>query len=398
MGFYIDFDIDITGAIAMSDQLVISESARTYLRLHLTDGIGPVTMRRLVEHLGSAEDVLSASVDALRRVHRVGRATADAIRQSAASDKSDREIDLAAEHGVRIICPDDQEYPPLLKHTPDGPICLYVKGQLVREDAVSLAIVGSRNPTYYGQEQARHFSDGLSRMGMTIVSGLAYGIDACAHQAALSADGRTVAVLGNGLCDIYPPPHHELADLIAETGAVISELPMETAPDGANFPRRNRIIAGMSIGVLVVEGGPRSGAMITARYANEYNREVMAVPGRIDARMSVGPNTLIRTGAARLVMTVADVLDELGDVGRFLKEEGDKIDPPEPAPPVIAPPLTDSERQTLDAIGDEPVPMESVVDAANLPASEVAAALTTLQLKRQVKQLQGGMFVSIARG
>lgn len=383
----------------MAQSSTISDTARAYLQLHLTDGIGPITLRHLVEHFGDARTVLSASMDSLCRVKGVGRTTADAIRQSARCDKTQREVELAAQHGVRIICPEDAEYPPLLKHTPDGPICLYVKGRLAREDGVALAIVGSRKPTYYGQEQTRRFAEGLARTGMTIVSGLAYGIDACAHEAALAVGGRTVAVLGNGLSDVYPPPHRELANLIAESGAVIGELPMEVAPDGSNFPRRNRIIAGMSVGALIVEGGARSGAMITARLANEYNREVFALPGRIDSDMSCGPNTLIREGMARLVMNVADVLDELGDLGRFLQTEADALMSAEQPPlPPIAPKLTDNERQTLDAVGIDPVPMELIVDAANLSAADVAAALTTLQLKQQVKQLPGGLFVRIHRG
>ncbi len=382
----------------MSEQPTISEPGRAYLRLHLADGVGPITMGRLLERFGDAASVLSASVGQLRGVERVGRTIAEAIRQAARSDKADREIELAAEHGVHLLCPEDHAYPRLLKHIPDGPVCLYVKGRLQERDAVSLAMVGSRKPTYYGMEQARWFAEDLARMGMTIVSGLAYGVDACAHQAALTGNGRTVAVLGNGLCDVYPPSHRELVERIAESGAVISELPMETIPDGSNFPRRNRIIAGMSLGALIVEGGERSGAMITARYANEYNREVFALPGRCDSFMSRGPNLLIREGMARLVTGVADILDELGEVGQALRCE--PIPEPTAAGPASAttvPEVTDNERRTLDALGQDPIPMEMVVDAVDLPAPEVAAALTTLQLKRLVKQLPGSSFVRIAR-
>jgi len=382
----------------LSELPTISETGRTYLRLHLTEGVGPITLRRLIERFGDARAVLSASTDALRMVERVGRTIARAIRRAASSDESSREIDLAAEHGVRIICPEDEEYPPLLKHTPDGPICLNVKGRLQRQDGVSLAIVGSRKPTHYGQEQARQFAEDLARMDMTIVSGLAYGVDACAHHGALAASGRTVAVLGNGLCDIYPPLHRELADLIAASGAVVSELPMETQPEGTNFPRRNRIIAGMTLGSLIVEGGERSGAMITARLANEYNREVFALPGRSDSLMSRGPNLLIREGMARLVTCTADILDELGEVGRVLRGPG-STEPAGADPPAatFTPALSENERSTLDALDIEPVPIEMIVDVAGLSAAEVAAALTTLQLKRQVKQLPGSVFVRIDR-
>lgn len=314
------------------------------------------------------------------------------------SDDADREIALAAENDVRIICPEDDEYPPLLKHTPDGPICLYIKGRLQRQDGVALAIVGSRKPSYYGQEQARGFAEALAQAGLTIVSGLAYGVDAAAHQGAIAAGGRTVAVLGNGLCDTYPPEHRQLADRIQQAGAVVSELPMQTAPDAGNFPRRNRIIVGMSLGALIVEGSERSGAMITARYASEYNREVFALPGRIDCATSRGPNSLIREGAARLVTCVADILDELGEVGKALR--GDPASPQAAGQtelPFPMPTLTPNEERILSVLDTDPLPIEMIVDSSGLSAAATAAALTTLQLKRLVKQLPGGRFIVLTR-
>ncbi len=378
----------------MFQPTTISEPGRAYLRLHLANGVGPITLRRLLEHFGDAETVLGASADALRRIDGVGRTIAQAIRQAVRCDDADREVEQAAACGVHIVCPQDEEYPPLLKHTPDGPICLYVKGRLERQDGVSLAIVGTRHPSHYGQEQGRRFAGDLARMGMTIVSGLAYGVDACAHQGALSAGGRTVAVLGNGLGTIYPPLHEELAKEIAVSGAVVSELPMAMGPDRGHFPRRNRIIAGMSLGALIVEGAEDSGALITARLANDYNREVFALPGRSDAPTSRGPNTLIRHGAARLVMSVGDILEELGEVGDVLRG-GPRSDTSSSTttPGGFTPELSDIERHTLDALGLDPLPMEMIVDVTDLSASEVAAALTTLQLKRLVRQLPGNAFI-----
>ena len=381
----------------MSTSPTISDVGRAYLRLHLSEGVGPITLHRLLERFGGAEAALRASANELRAVWRVGRTIADAIRQAARSDDADREIELAAEHDVRILCPEDGEYPPLLKHVPDGPVCLYVRGRLDKQDGVSLAIVGCRRPSYYGQEQATQLAHALANTGLTIVSGLAYGVDACAHRGALAAGGRTVAVLGNGLCDVYPPPHRDLSEQIAASGAVISELPMKTGPEPGNFPRRNRIIAGMSLGSLVIEGSERSGALITARLANDYNREVFALPGRSDAPTSRGPNLLIRTGMARLVTRVDDVLDELGPVGAVLRGDA-KPGTPDTQPPTRMPPLNDSERQALDALDHDPMPMEAIADAASLSAPEIAAALTTLQLKRLVKQLPGSVFVRIDRG
>ncbi|MBN1347584.1 MAG: DNA-processing protein DprA [Phycisphaerae bacterium] len=382
----------------MSDPPTISQTARVYLRLHLADGVGPITLSKLIERIGSVEEVLSTSADALRRVDGVGPKIAEAIRHAARSDEPEREIDLAAKHGVRIVCPQDEEYPPLLKHIPDAPVCLYVKGRLQKQDGVSLAIVGSRRPTYHGQEHAGHYAGSLASLGMTIISGLAYGVDASAHQGALASGGRTVAVLGNGLSDIYPPRHRELAEAIAASGAVVSELPMATAPEAGNFPRRNRIIAGMSLGTLVVEGSERSGAMITARHANDYNREVFALPGQCDAPMSRGPNILIREGMGRLVMCTADILDDLGEVGRILSgEEPRKGVPDTPDQDAPLPALTDRERKAFDALSDEPLPIEMIVDASGLSAAEVAASLTTLQLKRRVRRLPGNVFVRIHR-
>ncbi len=383
----------------MGEPSPLSDVARDYLTLHLTDGVGPVTLRRLLEHFGSARAVLEATGDDLRHVRGLRQAIPDAIREAGQSDRVDTEIAQAREHGARILCPEDADYPPLLKHTADGPICLFVKGTLEAEDAVGVAIVGSRKPTHLGQKYARQFAQALAEVGMTVVSGMAYGIDAGAHEGALEVGGRTIAVLGNGLSTVYPPAHEELSERIVAGGAVVSELPMATAPDASNFPRRNRIIAGMTLGTLVVEGRERSGAMITARYANDYNREVFAVPGSPDAPLSRGPNTLIREGIARLVLSTADILDELGEVGRQLAErQGGHVEgPSEQGHLTFTPDLTDVERKVLSTLGLDPVPMEMIVDATGLTASAAASALTTLQLKRVVKQLPGGLFVPLHR-
>jgi len=383
----------------VSDLPTISDVARAYLRLHLIDGIGPITMGKLLAHFGSADAVLAASPDQWRCVRGIGRSIAEGLRQSLQQDRAEQEIALAAQQKVRILCPLDDEYPPLLKHVPDGPVCLYVRGRLQPQDGVSLGVVGSRKPSYYGQEQARFFSEALARSGLTIISGLAYGVDACAHQGAISAGGRTVAVLGNGLSSIYPPGHAQLAEEIAESGAVVSELPMNTAPDAGNFPRRNRIIAGMSLGTLVIEGSLRSGAMITARLAGDYDREVFALPGRIDCPTSAGPNSLIREGAAKLVMNPGDILDGLGDVGRVLRGDSQPSEArTQGLLPFAAVTLTDSEQRILNALDTDPLPIEMIVDAAGLSASQTAAALTTLQLKRLIRQLPGNQFVATRQG
>jgi DNA processing protein len=303
----------------MDPSEVASSAAIEHLRWSLTEQVGPITFGRLIEHFGSAQAALGAGVHQLQAIEGIGAPTAEAIAQS--RDRVDvvQEIALAARHNVRIICRDDEEYPVPLRHTADPPICLYVRGRIEPADAVSIAVVGARRGTLYGREQAHRFGYQLAQRGMTIISGLARGVDGESHKGALAAGGRTLAVLGNGLATIYPPEHRELADRIVENGALISELPMATAPDSSNFLPRNRLIAGLSLGVLVVEAARRSGALSTAARASEYNREVFAVPGRVDSEYSAGTNAVIRDQHAKLVTCADDILDELGEVGESLR-------------------------------------------------------------------------------
>ncbi|MEE9296898.1 MAG: DNA-processing protein DprA, partial [Phycisphaerae bacterium] len=258
---------------------VASPAALKYLRLQCAHDVGPVCTRKLVEHFGSVDKVLTASIKALEEVEGVGRYRAQAIQTARHTDAVQQAVALAAERGARIICREDEEYPKLLTHTPDPPVCLYVRGRLEPDDGLAIAIVGSRRNTHYGIEQSERFGALLARAGFTVVSGMARGADGAAHRGALSVGGRTVAVLGCGLGHVYPAEHAELAEDIVKSGALVSELPMDVPPEAKNFPPRNRIIVGMSLGVLVTECGKRSGAQISARLASEYNREVFALPG-----------------------------------------------------------------------------------------------------------------------
>jgi len=372
-----------------------SPAAIQHLRLSLARGIGPVHFGRLLERFGSAEAVLAASRDELQRVDGIGPATADEIIRTRSANEWEAELSLAAQHGVRILCREDAAFPPALRHIPDPPICLYVKGEIEPADAVAVAVVGSRRCTQYGREQARRFGFALAERGATVISGLARGIDAAAHWGAIEAKGRTIAVLGNGLATVYPPENKELADrIMAGHGALLSELPMQTPPDKDNFVPRNRIIAGLSLGVLVVEAARRSGALATARHASEYNREVFALPGRIDSPFSDGTNGMIRDQYAKLVCNVKDVFDELGETGRALC-------PDEPlfAPLNSVPARTTAQEQRLyEALSDEERSIEQLCDAANMPASQVASALISLQLKGLVRQLPGSLFVRARKG
>jgi DNA processing protein len=370
---------------------VVSDTAREYLRLHLTTDIGPVRLRNLVQHFGSVDAVRSASMAQLQRVTGVGPKIAEAILRARDDAPVDQEVARAAECGVRILCAEDDEYPRGLLHIPDPPVCLYLRGRITPADALGIAIVGTRRCSHYGQEQAVRFGEILAGAGFTVVSGLARGVDSHAHRGALHANGRTIAVLGNGLSSIYPPEHASLADEIAASGAVVTELPVDVGPDAGHFPRRNRIIAGLSLGVIVIEAGQRSGALITARVANEYNREVFAVPGRVDRPdLTAGVNGLIRDGAAKLITCLEDVLDELGDVGRALAGTGNE---PAAGGPVVSPNLSPQQTAVLQAVSDGAEDIERITETAQMDAAQVLPTLTMLELRGLIRRLPGDRFV-----
>ena len=394
----------------------ISTIGRTYLRWALTAGIGPLTFSRLLIQLGDPENALAAPASLLRTVKGIGPDKAEQIIRSRDSDDAKREFEAAAEAGVRIICRADPDYPEGLKRIPDAPIVLFVKGALLATDAIAVAVVGSRHCTIYGSEQARRFGELLAGAGFTVVSGLARGVDAFAHHGAVEAGGRSLAVMGRGLTEIYPPENRALADKLLESGAWITELPMRAEVRAENFPGRNRIIAGMTLGTLVVEAAQRSGALITARLASEYNREVFAIPGRVQDPMSLGTNGLIRDGGAKLTTCLEDILDELGEVGRKMAAEGTgsvaagrslpaaagpgrpdgAADPRvgrDAAPVAAAAPLSAAESRVYGVIGFEPLLQDVIIRAAELPPGEVLAAMTALELKGLIRRLPGNLVV-----
>lgn len=383
---------------------VISAAGRVHLRWALTAGMGPLTFQRLLIQFGDAERALGLPAGELATLKGVGQATAEQMVRSRDAADVDSEIAAAAERGARIICLADAEYPPGLKRIPDPPLVLYVRGELRPTDAVAVAVVGSRRCSIYGSEQARRFGELLAGAGLTVVSGLARGIDAFAHHGALDAGGRTIAVMGRGLNEIYPPENAALADRLLGMGAWVSELPMHAGALAGNFPGRNRIIAGMTLGTLVVEAAQRSGALITARLASEYNREVFAIPGRVQDAMSSGTNRLIRDGGAKLVTDLEDILCELGEVGLALRPNTQGELPLETPgetgkTPVAAGPasLTAAERRVYDAIGYEPLLADMVLRAAELPAGVVLGALTALELKGLIQRLPGNLVLRRGR-
>ncbi len=375
-----------------------SVDIENWLKLIRADNVGSTTFAKLIKHFGSAERALGASVSELAKIDRIGFKTAEAIARTRNKFDTTAELELARKLGVWIIHFNDNRYPPVLKRIYDPPPVLYVKGSLTSSDNLGIAIVGSRRCSLYGQEQSSRFAHLLSSAGFTICSGMARGIDTAAHQGALSAGGRTIAVQGCGLGNIFPPENKKLFELIAESGACISELPLRYEPLPENFPPRNRIIAGLSLGTIVVEAGPRSGAMITARMAMENNREVMAVPGKIDSPLSKGAHQLIKQGAT-LIESVEDVMEALGYIGEQLQSHvsaaatkaSEKIETS--LFDVSQLNLSDCEKTIYDCLSKEPLHIEEIIAEVDSTPGSINASLISLRLKGLIKQLPGSMFL-----
>ncbi len=352
------------------------------LRLALTPGVGPLTHRRLLDYFSSAAAAMAATESELRDVEGVGPKLAKAIRDSARSSDAERELAFCKAHGISLLVDSDPRYPRDLREIPDPPGILFARGELIPQDALGIAIVGTRHATTFGLDQAEKLAGGLSRAGLTIISGLARGIDACAHRAALAAAGRTVAILGSGVMNIYPPEHDRLAEEVIARGALLSEHPPQSPPLAGAFPQRNRIITGMSLGVIVVEANLRSGALISARHAMEQGREVFAVPGRVDSRTSQGCHRLIRDGA-KLVECVDDVLEELGPLSAAVPAGAGDGEVRHPGELV----LNDQEQVVLQAIESSPTTIEQVIAACELPVQRVLATISVLEMRKLVRRL-----------
>jgi DNA processing protein len=370
---------------ADASQADAQQALRAELRLSMVPGVGPRIRRALVERFGRADLVLAAAPSDLRAVEGVGPKLVQAIADAEATCDVDAELALCHEHGISILTDGDPRYPDLLRQIHDPPPVLFLRGEPLPCDAMSIAIVGSRHATRYGIEQAERLASSLARAGLTIVSGLARGIDAAAHRGALAAGGRTLAVLGSGLVSLFPPEHAGLADQVATSGAVLSEFPPRMPALAENFPRRNRIVTGLSLGVIVVEAADRSGALISARHAMEQNREVFAVPGRVDSRMSRGCHRLIRDGAT-LVESVDDVLEQLGPLCQPVRADEQTVvrHPAELQ-------LNEVEQQVLQAIEAEGTAVDTVVQTTNLPVHQVLATISVLEMRRLVVRQSGNL-------
>lgn len=389
-------------------------TTRGWLTLGLTRGIGPKLLGRARERFGSVEAAVDAPATAWAELGGVGRVLSArlhaAMRGVQRDGTVDAELEAIAQSGAWLVNIDEPEYPALLRHIPDPPPLLWGRGAMTDGDALSLAIVGSRKCTLYGREQAERFASACSAAGLTIVSGGAYGIDAAAHRAVLrqhdmGGSGRTVAVIGSGLSNPYPTPHAEMFDeVVGRGGAVLSELPMHAPPKATQFPARNRIISGLSLGVLVVEAAQRSGALITARLAvEEHGRECMAVPGRVDSPASAGCHHILRQSWATLVTRPQDVLDQLGDAGSLLQlaEEDAAAGNGVPAPAGAAgvslfeQNLTEPQQKIVAAC-KEPRTLDELVALTGLDAAALRTAMTMLELRGTI-QRQGAMFVRHGR-
>jgi DNA processing protein len=382
-------------------------SLRELLALQLSAGVGAVTYRRLLRAFGSVQGILAAPASRIEEVHGVGPKRASGLASGRGLDSADEEILRCERLGVELVAYTDGGYPPALKQIYDPPLVLFVLGRIDPEDALAIGVVGARNCSHYGREQAAAFAGDLARMGFTVVSGLARGIDSAAHRSALDVGGRTLAVMGRGLAGVYPPENRELAERIAADGAVISELPVDVPPNRENFPRRNRLISGLSLGLLVVEGSRRSGSLITAHCALEQGREVFAVPGRVNNALSSGPNNLIKTAGAKLVESAPDILEELGPVaddlvGLRIGEAGGAAGDRAAGgggsgrgDDLRASGLNSKERTVLDRLSGDPRQVDLVIEESGLPPAEVASILMVLEIRRLAKRLPGQRYVRI---
>lgn len=360
------------------------------LILNAVPGAGNANTRKLLEHYGSAQKVLSLTENDLAADQIISAKLAAAIAWFPKEQFLAKELALIAEHGARVLTFHDEEYPASLHAIADSPVVLYVKGRLPENLSLSIALVGSRGASMYGISVAEQWSARLAEVGFTIVSGMARGIDTAAHTGALKARGQTVAVLGCGLAHIYPAENKKLYNSISTHGALISEFAMATLPMPYNFPRRNRIISGLSMGVVVVEAAAKSGALITADFALEQGREVYAVPGKVDSLTSKGVHALIKQGA-KLVSCVEDILEDIHP--QLLQEAHGSAAPSGTEDPIARGSLNETEQQVYGFIGDRPVHIDQLIDLCGTDALRVTAVLSCLEFKHLIKQLPGKLFV-----
>ena len=354
-----------------------------WLAFNYVSGIGPAKIQALLGHYGSLEPAWSATESQLRDIGFDSR-TLESLHEARQSLDLDRYVGQVEASGAQVLTWDSPDYPPLLRQIPAAPPLIFVRGRFEPVDQWAVAVVGTRRLSAYGRLVAHDLVSGLARNGITIVSGLARGIDAVAHRATLEANGRTVAIMACGIDRVYPPEHRDLAHQIVESGgAIVTEFPLGTEPISANFPARNRLISGLSMGVLVVEAGEKSGALITARFALEQDREVFAIPGNINSPVSVGSNRLIQQGA-KLVTRVEDILEELNL--RMAAEQ---------AVAQVTLPDTAEEAALLSQLSSQPLHVDELGRITGMPSYIVSSTLTMMELKGMVQQVGGMNYVRL---
>lgn len=369
------------------------------LKLMLAPGLGPVTLRKLEQTFSTHDRAVGATVSELTQIKGIGRTSAQSLRRAIDQTQPAAERETMEKSGTRLIVIGDKDYPALLEAIANAPKALWLRGELTEEDRLAIAMVGSRRCTAYGREQAGRFAAMLGDCGLTIVSGGAFGIDAESHRGALRVNARTIAVMGCGLARTYPHQHKELFErIIDQGGALLSEFPMNTEPKPDHFPQRNRIISGLSLGVLVVEAAKRSGALITARLAaDEHGREAMALPGRVDSPASAGCLLAIREGWAALVTNHAEVLQQLDASSQLVRGALESAGHPQAsnAASLFDNQLTDTQRKIVevfanDAVGESLV-VEQIAARTQIPLSQLQADLTLLQIRGRISKDHTGI-------
>lgn len=362
----------------------MAEDSFYWLALHLIPGVGSVYFKRLIDRFGSPETVFQATTRELLEVEGLGEKVAGEIRKGPSEQAVRREISLLKEVGGKLITLKDETYPPRLQNIYDPPALLYLRGELKGRDELAISIVGSRKTSAYGRWVTEKISQDLARHGITIVSGMARGIDSVAHWGAISGGGRTIAVLGCGVDVVYPRENRNLFAKIMEQGAILSEFPMGSPPEGGHFPKRNRIISGLSMGVVVVQASEASGSLITANYALEQGREVFAIPGNVGVEGSQGTNQLIKQGA-KLVETSEDILEEILPQWSREKEGEQKVE-------IVKPVLTEEEKVLYEMLGDTPLHIDTLIRESQFDPGKVSSLLLNLELRGLISQWPGKCF------
>ncbi len=367
------------------------DDLRDLLALQLAPGLGPCRIAALLQHFGSAGRARRAGAAQLRAVDGIGPKLAEQLARALPAIDVDAELRRVERGGARLVALGTPEYPAALAQIPDPPHLLYVRGSLTAADALAVALVGSRGCSEYGRRTTARLAAGLARAGVTVVSGLARGVDGVAHRAALEAGGRTLAVLANGLARVYPPEHADLARQVTAAGALVTESSMDQAPLAPLFPARNRIISGLCRAVVIVEAADRSGALLTASHAAEQGRTVLAVPGPVDSASSGGTNELLRKGAVPC-RGVEDVLEELHGVSAVAQMQKAAAPPAPAAPPGPPPGLDETQRRLWEALAEGPRHLDELVQRLGLAVPQATTALLMLEMKKAARRLPGNRY------